>query len=215
LGFMENIPDSVSHYFLTYGYMAIFLLFFISEAGIPMPFPNYLMVIFASYLAFAGRANIPLILLCTVVGMVGGAYLLYLASRKGGYPLLMKYGRFIKLYPERVARVEQWFQRRGALAIFVGRLCPGIRIHQTAIAAGVFRMRHHSFLLATTLAAIPWTGFYIGVGGLIYKGQEQFYEHLGQYELIAGIVMGSAIVLAIIGWWLWRRRQAARSQASQ
>jgi membrane protein DedA with SNARE-associated domain len=189
---MENIPDSVSHYFLTYGYMAIFLLFFISEAGIPMPFPNYLMVIFASYLAFAGRANIPLILLCTVVGMVGGAYLLYLASRKGGYPLLMKYGRFIKLYPERVARVEQWFQRRGALAIFVGRLCPGIRIHQTAIAAGVFRM-----------------------GGLIYKGQEQFYEHLGQYELIAGIVMGSAIVLAIIGWWLWRRRQAARSQASQ
>ena len=210
-----EIPDVVNRYFLTYGYAAIFLVFLISEAGIPIPFPSYLMVIFASYLAFDGKANVPLILLSTVVAMVCGAYFLYLVSRKGGYPLLRKYGRFIKLYPERIDKVEQWLRKRGTVAIFVGRLCPGIRIHQTAIAAGIFRTPHQSFLLATTLAAIPWTGFYIGMGGLIYKGQEQFYEHLGQYRLIAGIVIGSAIVLALMGWWLWRRRQAARSQASQ
>lgn len=207
---MDFVPEAVSRYFLTYGYLALFLLFTISEAGIPMPFPNYLMVIFASYLAFDSKANIPLILVSTVAGMALGASLLYLLSLKGGYPLLKRFGKFIKLYPERIAKVEQWFQRRGTLAIFVGRISPGVRI-QTAIAGGIFRIPYRrSFLPATIVASAIQTGFYIGIGALVYRGHESIYNNLKQYQLYAGIAIGCAIVLVIIGFLIWRRLRASR-----
>ena len=212
---MDFIPESVTRYFLTYGYMALFLLFVISEAGIPMPFPNYLMVIFASYLAFDGKANVPLVLLSTVAGMSVGASLLYLLSLKGGYPLLVRFGKFIKLYPERIAKVEQWFRRRGILAIFVGRISPCVRI-QTAIAGGIFRIPYNrSFIPATVAASIILTGIYIGVGAMIYRGHEHIYENLQRYQLYGGIGVGCAIVLLIIGWLVWRRHRTARSRLSQ
>src|SRR6185437_6118625 len=47
-----------------------------------------------------------------------------------------RYGRFIHLGPETLARMEGKIQRRGGWAIVLGRIVPGLRI-VTPIAAGV------------------------------------------------------------------------------
>jgi len=184
LDIVESLPEGVAALFAKYQYLMLLFLFLISEAGVPLPFPNHLLVLYAAYLAGQGQGNAFLILLSTVLGIVLGAWLLYWLALRGGKPLLLRYGKYIKLQPEKLARVEEWFEKRGSLAIIVGRLTPGLRI-QTAIVAGLFNVPRHVFLGSTALSALIWTCFYLLVGVLLENGYEIVASYLSPgYQLV-------------------------------
>src|SRR5207237_2735258 len=71
------------------------------------------------------------------VATILGATFLYAAARVGGRGLVYRYGRFMRLTPERLDRTETWLKKHGSRAVFLGRLVPGLRI-LTAVACGVF-----------------------------------------------------------------------------
>ncbi len=48
------MPEDVVYYVTRYGYLAIFILVFLQEIGMPNPFPNELLLIFSGYLTFKG-----------------------------------------------------------------------------------------------------------------------------------------------------------------
>ena len=207
----DRLPEGVSNFFITYEYLALVLLFLISEAGIPLPFPNYLLVIFGSFLAFQGHGNLVLVLCFSVLGMIAGAWLLYQLARRGGHPLIMKYGKYVQLKPERVALVEGWFKKRGRIAVFLGRISPGVRI-QTAAVAGLFRVPNHVFLSAAALSALLWTLLYILVGFLLKNGYDQVTNYLGGwYKAAAAIFILLLFVAILVIMRVRARRKEARS----
>ena len=148
---IERLPEGIAALFTGYEYPTLLLLFLISEAGVPLPFPNYLLVIYAAHLAGQGQSNVFLILFFTVLGIVLGAWLLYWVALKGGKPLLLKIGKYVKLQPGKLSRAEEWFAKRDGLALIAGRLTPGLRI-QIAIVAGIFNVRRDVFLSSTAIS---------------------------------------------------------------
>lgn len=65
---------------------------------------------------------------------------------------------------ERLERVDGFMERRGMLAVFLGRLVPFINPDLVSYAAGVTRIGWIPFLVAMTAGTVPSTAFYTLVG---------------------------------------------------
>jgi membrane protein DedA with SNARE-associated domain len=103
------------------------------------------------------------------VATIGGTSILFETSRRLGQPMLMKVGRRLGFNDERAERVERWLERRGAVAIILGRLTPGLRIVLT-VAAGALRMRRDLFMIGTAIASLLWVSIYYWLGYLLVAG---------------------------------------------
>jgi hypothetical protein len=88
---------------------------------------------------------------------------LYWLAARGGRPLLHRFGRFLRLDPAKLDRAEGWMQRRGPLAVFLGRIIPGLRT-PTVIAAGVFGVPLVKFLPAFTAGSFLYILFFVLLG---------------------------------------------------
>jgi membrane protein DedA with SNARE-associated domain len=173
------------------------------------------MLMYCGYLASQGWGSIPLIMLSSICGMMCGAMLLYTVCLWGGPRLLLKYGKYIKLGPERIAKVEAWFKRWGGLAVFVGRLSPGVRIHQTAVAAGMFRVRARIFFISAIIAAFLWIAFYIWMGFLVKEGYEGFNDFFkSHYEWFIPVLVFFVLLLGFGLFVFLRRRRRSRLRSS-
>lgn len=198
MSIFDSLPGGLVDFFVRYEYLALLLVFLISEAGVPLPFPNYLLILYATYLLGEGKGNVFLIFSSAALGMILGAGLLYWIALRGGHPLLQRYGRYIRLQPDRLARVEAWLKRRGGVAIFLGRLTPGIRV-QTALVAGLFRVPGAVFATSVTLSAMVWVFIYVLAGILMQDQYKRLYGFIkGQYVLALGILALAFIVATVM-----------------
>src|SRR5262249_18718648 len=131
----EAAATFVAHW----GYVGVFLALFVEEAGVPLPVPGDL---FIAALGAAGRAGAASFVSATVVVFVAsmsGTTVLFELSRRFGQSMLDRIGKRFGFSEQKALKVEQWLQRRGAFAIVIGRLTPGLRIVLT-VGAGALRM---------------------------------------------------------------------------
>ncbi|WP_407080949.1 DedA family protein [Delftia tsuruhatensis] len=73
------------------------------------------------------------------------------------------HGTYLAASPDDVARAEEWFKRRGTLAVFVGRLVPAVRT-LISVPAGMVSMNPVKFLLWSFAGSVLWSGLLAGVG---------------------------------------------------
>jgi membrane protein DedA with SNARE-associated domain len=147
--------------------LGLFLFLMIEEAGLPLWFlPGDALVIAAGAQPGRTPGSAALILLSAAVGVSLGSTVLYAIARRGGRPLLDRYGRFLHLNAGRVTTVEGWFQRYGALAIVAGRLIPGFRT-PTTVLAGLLAVPYRVFAPATAVAAVLWAALYFFAGAVL------------------------------------------------
>jgi len=132
-----------------------------------------------------------------------GATFLYLAARMAGRGLVYRYGRFIRLTPERLDAAERWLKRHGTRAVFVGRLVPGLRI-VTAVACGVFEIPFTVFFPAMALGALLYILVYTLLGFFLGPPVLSVLERI---HIPFGL-LGSLVPLSLILLWTYRTRQA-------
>jgi membrane protein DedA with SNARE-associated domain len=84
-----------------------------------------------------------------------GASLLYGLSSRIGRPLAYRYGRFLRLNPERLGRAEERIRSGGWRAIVLLRLVPGLRI-ATVVGCGVFGVPFRVFLPSLALGGFGY-----------------------------------------------------------
>ena len=167
---MSGLWDSLAHtleaLLTTHPLLVIGVVLFFEELGVPSPMPGDVLMIIAGVGVRQGRYSLATVLLVqqgvTMVGTTG----LYVLSRRFGRGLVTRYGRFLHLGPENLARAEAAIQRSGWRAIFVGRLIPGLRI-ATPIAAGVLGMPFRTYLPSLAAGAFVYILFYTLIGVLI------------------------------------------------
>lgn len=58
---------------------------------------------------------------------VSGDSLGYLIGRAGGRPLILRYGRYVRLTPGRLARVEEFMGRHAPKVVAIARFVEGLR----------------------------------------------------------------------------------------
>ena len=177
----------------------LFVFVLVEEMGVPLLIPGDTLIIVAGARDRSFGAALMVIGASALAAAIGSS-VLYGLMRRGGRPLLDRYGPYLHLHPGRVAQLERQFNRHGTLAIIVGRLVPGFRT-PTTIMAGIFGVPYRTFVPSTTVAAIVWAAGYFYLGAALERGWRRFAAVLLANErLVVGIVV--AVVLAIVLGWL-------------
>jgi len=183
------------------GYPGIFLLMAMESSIIPVP--SELVMPPAGYLAFQGQMNLAVAILCGTAGSLAGAYVNYFVSLRLGRPLILKYGRYVLIPPDKFERVERFFLRHGEISTFIGRLLPVVR-HLISIPAGLSGMGHLRFSCYTLAGAAIWCGILATIGYIIGENQQLIMQY--SHKALAWVVLFSIALVAVYVWWHKRRR---------
>jgi membrane protein DedA with SNARE-associated domain len=160
------MPEELILNITQYGYLAIFLLVFLQEVGMPSPIPNELLLLFCGYLAYTGIVNLSLVVLSVVVADLLAGLILYLLFYFFGQLILRNKPKWIPISTEKIERLTQRISNTGQSGIFIGRLTPFIKGYVTVL-CGVLRISPKQFSGMLLSTSVLWTLFYVCSGFLI------------------------------------------------
>lgn len=194
----EGLPQILFSFWDRYGYLAVFILIFLEEAGIFLPLPGDVFIASLGVEAKNGFWAFFPTLLIVMVATVLGASILYFFARRFGRPFVLKYGHLIRLDYQKMAQMEKWLATHGAFALIVSRLTPGFRIVATVV-AGIFEVPFSLFFFCTTVASVIWTTIYFSIGYFFgrnfLKLIRTIFAHERFFGLIIFLVIGFLIFL--------------------
>ncbi|MEA2498722.1 MAG: hypothetical protein QOH26_1127 [Actinomycetota bacterium] len=182
-----------------YGYLAIFLLMVAESACIP--FPSEVTMLVGGWYAADGRLEFFWVGVAGVIGNLIGSWIAYFIGRKTGRALLDRYGKYILIKSHDIDRAEVWWEKHGEAATFFSRLLPVLRTF-ISLPAGIAKMPFGKFTLYTFLGVIPWTFALTWIGVAV----EDNWEKVFAYFDIPTLIIGSALAMAAIVWYLKRRK---------
>ncbi len=190
------------------GYALIALLMAIESSVLPLP--SEVVIPPAAHLAHTGKIHLSLwgIVLAGALGSWVGATVMYWAARLGGRPLVMRFGPYIFITPEKVAGAERWAAHYGSMGIFISRLLPVVR-HLIGIPAGVVRMDYKLFSLFTLLGSGIWCAVLCYVG--IKMGQDEKLMQ-GKLHRITLWLGGAMLVLGGLYYFFVHRHMTGQSE---
>lgn len=172
------------------GYQGIFILMAMESSLFPVP--SELVMPPAGYLAQQGLMNPWIVIFVGTAGSLVGAYANYYIAHYLGRPVLLKYGRYLFISPDKLYRIERFFLRHGEIATFIGRLLPVFR-HLISIPAGLAGMNHLRFSLYTLLGSFIWCSVLTWIGYVIGRNQELILMYSRQAVIWASI--GSCLLV--------------------
>lgn len=187
-------------YITKYGYLAIFLLVFLQELGVPNPVTNEFVLLFSGYLAFAGVLNFWLVFLTAVSADFVGTTILYAVFYVFGKHIMDRRPRWFPISRERIDKIARMISERQQWGIYLGRLLPFLRGY-ASVAAGLLPIRPTIFMPAVIVSAITWSGGYVLAGRLLGPYWPQVASRVGRAEgltlLVALIVIAALIHRAV------------------
>lgn len=186
------------------GYPLIVLLMFVESTFLPLP--SELIIPPAAHLAYSkGNMSITGIIIAGALGSWLGATAMYWATRWAGRPLVLKYGKFFLVSPEKIEKAERWAAAYGNFGIFASRLLPVVR-HLIGIPAGIVRMNYVSFSFYTLLGSALWCGVLCWLG--IKAGQDEALMN-GELHAIKYWAIGILAVLGVVYYFFVHRQMQA------
>lgn len=193
-------------------YWTITLLMAIESSFIP--FPSEVVVPPAAWLAAdpSSGMNVYLVVLFATLGAMLGALINYSLAMWLGRPIIYKFansrlGHMCLIDEPAVKKAEAYFDERGALSTFIGRLIPAVR-QLISIPAGLARMKMSTFLLFTALGAGIWNTILAALGWYLSKvpgieTKEQLIERVTEYSSEIGYFF-IAVGVFIVGYLIYK-----------
>jgi membrane protein DedA with SNARE-associated domain len=166
------------------------------------PIPSELVLPLAGFMVAQGTLHPLTALLAATLGSVLGAVVLYEIGRRGGRPLVLRYGRVLRVSEDRLDRADRWMDRHGTKVVLAARMIPLAR-SVVSVPAGTTRMSRSQFLLYTTIGSLIWNAALIGAGWSLGAAYEQASDVVG----VLGLVAAGALVLGLLALW-WRVQRA-------
>src|SRR4030067_3827593 len=96
-----------------FSYFGLFLILFVEEGGVPLPVPGDIVIATVSALP---HSNYFLIVLTVVLATLLGSTILFTLAQKIGHPLIVKFGPKVKITPQKIKKIETWFEKYGGVA---------------------------------------------------------------------------------------------------
>lgn len=174
-----------------------------------IPFPSEIVIPPAVYVANNSDSalnvspfyplNVLLIVLFGTLGAILGAIINYFLSMWLGRPIIYKFadskvGHLLLLSSEKIQKAENYFNERGKISTFVGRLIPGIR-QLISIPAGLAKMNFGSFIGFTALGAGIWNAV-LALLGYLAHGQADLIDRYNKELSVAILVL--VVVIAVV-----------------
>jgi membrane protein DedA with SNARE-associated domain len=196
------------------GYLGVAI--WVAVESVIIPIPSELILPFAGFLVGEGLAiepltgrpwTLPLVVLAGTLGATVGGLVAYAIGYWGGRPIILRWGRWLRITEQDLDRTEAFFGKYGNAAAFFGRLIPVVR-SLVSFGAGVGRMPILPFTVFTFLGSLPFTFVLVFVGVQLGENWDAVGAVLKQFEyLILAILIA---LIALFFWWRfgkpgWRR----------
>lgn len=154
---MDQLQEIISQY----GYWAIYVFLALGIIGLPVP--DEILMTIIGYLCSIKLLSYGWAILVAFSGTMTGMTISYSLGKKLGKPLLWKYGKWIKLTPAKLNRVDRWFNKYGLWTVIFGYYIPGIR-HLTCYMSGIAGVKTGRYLLFAACGALAWCVIFITIG---------------------------------------------------
>jgi membrane protein DedA with SNARE-associated domain len=210
-GILSGILDTITDLIGVYGYPAVFAAAFL-EVIFP-PIPSEVIFPLVGYTVQNRGLGLENAISMATVGALGstaGAVLIYFISGKVGRAAIARFGKRVRIGEHDIEKAENWFEKYGPIAVFTGRMMPGVR-EIISIPAGIARMNFAKFVGYTFAGSVLWcivltlAGYYLGEAWIKFSEQAS-----SAFSVVTFIVI--AILIAGIGFWYSMRKRASAKQ---
>lgn len=191
-----------------YGYLLILFGVMAESAGVPVP--GETLLIASGILVQQGTLDLGDAIIFGILGAVIGDQIGYWVGREGGRPFVLRWGRYVLITPERLARTERFFERHGGKAVFLARFVAGLRVFG-ALVAGISRMRLSTFLLYNVLGGAVWATAAILVGYFLGKSLGLVERWIGRATILLVSLLALALAFYLIYRWVAAHRDLLAS----
>ncbi|MFZ0972806.1 MAG: DedA family protein [Solirubrobacteraceae bacterium] len=170
----------------------------LESLGIPSPGETALVA--AAVLASQGKLEIGLVILIGVTSAIVGDNIGYLLGRRFGRSAFTAPGPFMNQRVRAIRAGDQFFDRHGPKAVFIGRWIALVRF-ATAWLAGINRMPFKQFFFWNALGGITWGVTYGLVG---YYGGQAAAHVLAEAGIVGLVVL---LILPVVIYFVVKRRE--------
>jgi membrane protein DedA with SNARE-associated domain len=211
---LHDLSLWTTHLFVSYAPLVLFLVLLVEEAGIPLPIPGDVFVLYAGFLIAQGRLGIAPALCSILAGVLCGSSILYVLTRRYGRPFLRRYGSLFALDEQRVARAEAMVDRWGPFAVIFGRHVPGFRVAVTVFAA-LFGVPYPVFFVSVGVSTLLWAAVFLTIGAHMGRHVLALF-HLQAFHFLPTVgVLLVALVVLVLARRLRRAQRAAPQRPAQ
>jgi len=196
-----------------FSYVGLFVV--LLAAGLGIPLPEDIPLVAAGWLVHTGKANLYLMMLTGLAGVMVGDSLMFRLGRKYGVHIVEH--KWVKRFakPWLLEKARQKYAAHGSKILFAARFMPGLR-SAMFISAGVFGVPFWKFFLIDGFAALISVPVWVWAGWRFSGHIEQI---LGSARTATYCIVG-LLVVALIAWGLWeyfhnlRKRNGAPEPAA-
>lgn len=193
----EALTQSAISLIDTLGYAGLAVGLIVDSAGVLIP--SEILIAFAAILAKQGKMDLTVVIVLSTLAQTIGAMLAYYIGKKGGIPLIHKYGKYFLISNRELAITHRLFERHGEILTFAGRCIPVVRGY-IGFVGGIAEMPLKRFILASFAGAFAWTLFLVWLGYLLADNLHKIEETLRPFS----ILVAALLLVAIIGF-VWHR----------
>jgi membrane protein DedA with SNARE-associated domain len=200
------------------GYAGVMVAMAIESAMVPLP--SELILPYAGFLVSDTSQLEPLtrspwgfwiVVVAATIGNTIGSLIAYAIGAWGGRPFLERWGKYLLIRPHEIELAERFFEKYGSATAFFSRLLPIVRTF-ISFPAGVARMPIGTFILYSTLGALPWSILLVWAGQQLGANWVEIRHMLQPYDLLIAAVV--VLLAALFVWWRlgmpgWRRGPGA------
>lgn len=181
-----------------YGYIILFISLFFELLALPLP--GEILMSYCGFVVFQGKLNLTLCIIISTLGVISGVTLSYLIGKKVGVKFFNKYGQYIHLGPEKLEKVDKWFDKYGNKLLIVTYFIPGIR-HITGYTAGTTNLSYKKFAINAYLGAFIWVTTFIVLGKVLGDNWNSLHRYIEKY-----LILGFFILIVIILIYIFKQK---------
>lgn len=146
--------DFIQYALHEWGYVGIFLIIMIDNINIPIPPTEVVLSLVGWYIA-TGQMNFWLVFIISTLAGTLGCIIFYFLIRYGHQKMLPFMRKYLHLTDEKMDKADRFFLKYGGLAIFLGRVVPGMRTI-SLIPAGMLKYPFWKLTLLLLLGTGVW-----------------------------------------------------------
>lgn len=189
---------------LRYGYLGVVVALILEFLLIPFPAETILVI--SGFMWHQGVFHLAPLLIVATLASWTGSFIAYWIGRRLGRPVLLRYGRFIKLDEKKLQKAEHAFEHYSIAILGVGRFIAYIRV-LIAYVAGINKINQSLYLTITIISAALWAASFILLGAIIGAEWRRVELWILSHRALS-IAVGIVLVALLSWWWIIRRKKA-------
>lgn len=198
-----------------FGYFGIALL--IAVENIFPPIPSEVILTLGGFMTTYTQMSIPLVILCSTIGSMVGAWLLYGIGRLVDESRLARFvtsrwGKVLRLKESDIHKAKGWFDRRGKRTVFLCRFVPIVR-SLISIPAGMAHMPLPVFSALTLLGTAIWNTVLVILGAVAGASWDRIAAFMGIYAKVGLVLLlVGVLVFAVL---FYKKRLAKKDEKKE